>query len=206
MVEVSKTDAIEAVRMCLDNTLGFAKDAEILRSSDRYDRLWVQYQFAFEELGKTNFMLTQLENGDESIQMNNEIRTKHEIQISHIKNLAKITPEMIGKYEKVWLDFPLLNPVAGPVFENEEADKMRQLLHKSLAKDSAEKFGEIDQTILDELMDTGHQLRKDCRVNFNANTGKPYKAESLRDDKARIADEVIKQLVSDFEKRLSKIS
>lgn len=205
MVAVSRNDALKAIQMCLDNTLGFLKDAAILRSVNRYDRLWMQYQFAFEELGKINFMLSQLENGDNPIQMNNAIRTKHEIQIAHIKNLAKITPDMEKEYEQIWLDFPMLNPVAGPIFENEEAEKMRKLLHQSLAKDSTGKFVDIDQAILDELLDIGHQLRKDCRVNFDANTGKPYKAEPLRHDKAKIADGVITQLVSDFQSRLEKL-
>lgn len=165
----------------------------------------MQFQFAYEELGKTNFMLTQLENGDDPIQMNNDIRTKHEIQMSHIKNLARITPDMKDEYERVWLDFPMLNSTAGPVFENEDAEKMRKLLHQSFAKDAADNFAELDQTILDELLDEGHQLRKDCRVNFDVNTGKPYKAEALRTDKVRIAQGVIEELVSSFQQRLEKI-
>ncbi|PJC49926.1 MAG: hypothetical protein CO032_07435 [Nitrosopumilales archaeon CG_4_9_14_0_2_um_filter_34_16] len=206
MVEVTKDDAIKAIQMCLENTLGFLEDARILISKNRHDRLWMQFQFAFEELGKTNFMLTQLENEDDPIQMNNDIRTKHEIQMAHIKNLARITPYMKDEYERVWLDFPMLNPTTGPVFENEETEKMRKLLHQSLAKDAAENFTELDQAILDELLDEGHQLRKDCRVNFDVNTGKPYKAEALRTDKARIAQGIIEELVSNFQQRLENIS
>jgi len=201
MVEVSKTDAIEAVRMCLEVVKGFVDDAEILRQSGKYERLWTQYQLAFEELGKANAMLTPLENGGESIQMNNEIRTKHRIQMNHIKSLVRLPPDTKEKYKEVWKDFPMSPD--GSVFEG-EAGKLQRQLWDGIFDKASEGFVKIDETYLNHFLTEGDKLRKDCRVNFK-NNGKPYKAEPMGNGEINVIVPIINELVKKFRSRLDNL-
>ena len=199
---VSKNDAIKAVEICLDNTLCFIVDAEVLRNANKLDNLWIQYQFAFEELGKTNAMLTQLENDPDDVQMNNEIRTKHRIQMTHIRNLANLPPETKQNYKDAWKDMPISPD--GSVFPG-EAGELQRKLWDGIFDNASKRFVKIDEQYLNHFLAEGDQLRKDCRVNFKED-GKPYRAERITNGEINVILTVLNWLIENFRTRLSNLS
>jgi hypothetical protein len=184
-LDISKEQAVQAIELCLQNTTGFLEDARVLFSAKKLQRIWMAYENALEELGKTKEMLGQLEQGKNPIQMNNEIRTRHQKQLDAIKNDIGIPEDRVNEYERIWAEFPMP--------------------HIQLnAKHYAEQFKELDKAIVEDLADKGHQRRKDCRVNFKAN-GDPYMVPPMREGDCKLMEEVIEGKIIEFQKRLDNL-
>jgi len=184
-MDLTKEQAISAIDLCLQNTTGFLEDSVVLHSARKLQRIWMAYENALEELGKTKEMLEQLEQGKNPVQMNNEIRTHHPKQLATIKNDVKVPEDRVNEYERIWSEFPMP--------------------HIQLnARYYAEQFEKLDQSIVDDLTDKGHQRRKDCRVNFKPN-GDPYLSEPMRGGDCKLIEETIESKILEFQKRLDKI-
>ena len=184
-MDISKEQAVKAIDLCLQNTTGFLEDARVLFSAKKLQRIWMAYENALEELGKTKKMLEQLEQGNNLIQMNNEIRTNHPTQLNTIKNEIEIPEDRVNEYERIWSEFPMP--------------------HIQLnAKYYAEQFEKLDKAIVDDLVDHGHQRRKDCRVNFKSN-GDAFMAPPMREGDCKLIEDVIEEKIIEFQKRLDKL-
>lgn len=185
-MDLTRTQAIDATKLCLYNTKEYLEDARVLYEKRRLQHIRISFQFALEETGKAKAMIDQLNAGNSIIEMNHAMRKEHQPKIDYIKNLIKVPPEREKYFEDVWSAFPM---------------SFIQMNANHFAK----KFVELDQDILNDIIDDAHEKRLRTLVNFDGNTHDAYLDPPMREGDCEIMIEVITKLFNDLTKLSNNI-
>lgn len=185
-VDLTRTQAYDAIPMCLSNAKEYLEDAKIKYEKRRLKHIRIEFQFALEELGKAKVMMDQMNAGNQTITMNNAIRKTHQIKVDYIKSLITVPPAKEKEYEDIWTGFPM------PFIQMD-------------AKRIAGKFAALDQDIITDIVTDGHNKRLRTFVNFDDNTHDPYLDGPMREGDSQLMIEVIEKLIDDFQSQAKQI-
>ncbi|CDI04945.1 AbiV family abortive infection protein [Candidatus Nitrosotenuis uzonensis] len=205
MVDLTRQQAYAAVQLCLQNAREYLKDAKMHYDNKRFQHIRIPLQFSLEESGKARAMIDQLQNGQQTIQMNRDMRKGHQIKVDYIRQFVKPSKQKEQEYNDVWSACPFLSPSAEPIFDG-EAEEMRKMMQEQIASDTTKKFIELDKDIINSLTVDAHEKRLGTLVNFDDNTFDPILAGSMNEGHCLVLIDAINNMLDDFDSTFSKIN
>ncbi|QLH06931.1 AbiV family abortive infection protein [Nitrosopumilus ureiphilus] len=203
----SREQAKKAIANLLINAEEYLKDAKLMYENKRFHHISLPIIFAIEELGSCRIILDKLKNTAEEIELNNyDGLYKHQKSIDKIRNELEISDEKKNWLQDVWKGFPFFSPVAGRVFENDEAEKMRLFAQESMSKETADKFKNLYDDELKIHLEKGAEMRiKDSFVSFDHKTGDSSLGTPMNQHYAEVRVGAVEKMIQKFRIELEGI-
>ncbi len=175
-VTLSRTQALKAVDLCLQNALSFIEDARFSISNKKLDHLPIPIQFAMEEIAKSKIILDKVKSSQSSITV-----TENDGLYDHIAKL---------KVAVAMLDLPQTQQIRlSLVFgEDEPFDYFLNPLVKAIVDREAK--------TLKQKASRGHNMRVSSSfVAFDPSTGEPQLGHNMREDDLRLWIDAVSELL-----------